>query len=108
VAANLSRYRLEVCKALIGTKAKVTIDVWRRGPVEAVLLGVERRFGQTMVAYKDAAGKLGYSYPALVRSPWPDPDWGAGDVTQKHHGRLGDVDLDDLAHSGTSSRARVR
>lgn len=75
IAANLSRYRLEACKALVGTKAKVTIDVWRRGPVEAVLLGVERRFGLTMVAYKDSTGRLGYSYPALVRSPWPDPDW---------------------------------
>lgn len=75
VAAQLSLYRLEACRALIGTRAKVTVDVWRRGPVEAVLLGIERRFGQTMVAYKDAAGKLGYSYPALVRSPWPDPDW---------------------------------
>lgn len=75
VAAQLNRYRLEACRALIGTKAKVTVDVWNRGPVEAVLLGIERRFGHAMIAYKDAAGRLGYSYPALVRSPWPDPDW---------------------------------
>ena len=75
VAANLSRYRLEACRALIGTKVKVTVDVWNRGPVEAILLGIERRFGYTMVAYKDAAGRLGYSYPALVRSLWPDLDW---------------------------------
>lgn len=103
VAAQLSRYRLEACRALVGTKARVTVDVWNRGPVEAVLLGIERRFGHAMVAYKDAAGKLGYSYPALVRSPWPDPDWvsAVGLLNPKHPiaglARVGLVAVDPAA-----------
>ncbi|TXH48602.1 MAG: hypothetical protein E6Q97_24445 [Desulfurellales bacterium] len=71
--------------------------------MEAVLLGIERRFKQTMVIYKDAAGRLGYSYPALVRSPWPDPDWvSAVDLLGSRHpiaglARVGLVAVDPAA-----------